>query len=176
MEANAARHPILVANGIRIADASWQQGFNSWPIGLVQWMIPKSRELDYEEWLRRDAEALAHFTPPPRGRYSEESWEHEVLRQYWFARYTHGVELINYATRHDSDRRAAERAVQTLESVVTAGVFVQPQVYKTLGGAYGVLSVHDSTAHAGMIRSFNRYLELAPEASDRAEVRAMMAQ
>src|SRR5262249_27240591 len=87
MDRNAARFPIFVANGIRIPDDSYQRGYNSWPIGLVQWMLPKNRELDYEDWLRRDAEALVRYSPPAPDRYPEDSWEHEVLRQYWFARY-----------------------------------------------------------------------------------------
>lgn len=176
MNANLGRAPIFVANGIRIPDSSYLQGYNSWPLGLVQALISKPTELDLDAWLRRDAEALARFSPPHPGRDPEESWEHEVLRQYWYSRYVLGVELINYASRHDHDLRASRHAVGTLEAVAAAGVFDQPELDKNLGGAYWELSARDSNARAPMVRSFTRYLERVPDAGDRADVQAMMAQ
>jgi hypothetical protein len=145
----------------------------SQPIGLVQWMLPKPRELAFDDWMRRDAQAFARYAPPPAGRYPLESWEHEALRQAWFARYVKGTMLINYAARHGNDRRAAERAVEVLESVRAAGVFFQPELYKNLGGAYWFLSASDSSARAPMTRAFDRYLELVPGASDRVDIEAM---
>jgi hypothetical protein len=129
--------------------------------------------MDFDTWMRRDAEASARYAAPALGADPLESWEHEMLRQYWFARYVHGTMLINYAARHDNDRRAAEGAVRTLESVRAAGVFSQPELYKNLGGAYWFLSASDTTAREPMRRAFDRYLELSPGAADRADIDAM---
>jgi hypothetical protein len=52
-------------------------------------------------------------------------------------------------------------------------VFVQPELFKNLGGAYWFLSASDTTARGPMRRAFDRYLELSPGAPDRADIDAM---
>jgi hypothetical protein len=156
--------PFFGVNGIRIPDHSLDSGFVSWPQGYVEEFLPRERSLPLNVWLQRAESAFAPVAVADLQRYPSDSWEHEVLRQYWQAKHGMAVALYHHAQRRPEQPQSLETALEYFEAIDAQAVEKDPQVLKNMGAAYHLLSLRrNPQAATKMQRAWTRYLRVAPQ-------------
>jgi hypothetical protein len=180
LDANSAR-PIAVVNGLPVTDTRYQESYSAWPVGLVEIVVPKGKELPLETW-RHDSEQIWAQTPYQSwARFEAGTWEHELYRLALTQRYRYGLKLLFYAGQHGNDPAAARLAAGLLEEIAASPVltrkpelFLKPyRLYRHLGLAYQMVSAQDPAARAKMVEAWKKFLhEAAPDEEDAAAIRA----
>jgi hypothetical protein len=162
LQANPQR-PFFGVNGIRIPDHSLDSGFLAWPQGYVEEFLPRRQSLPLGVWLQRAEAAFAPVAVTELQRYPSDSWEHEVLRQYWQAKHSMAVALYQYAQRRPEQPQSLAAAIDYFEAIDAQAVDKDPQVLKNMGAAYHLQSLRpDPRAATKMQRAWTRYLRVAP--------------
>lgn len=161
-DANLKKYPLFFVNRVRVQDESYVKDYRSWPMGFLEQILPIGTGLDYLSWVQRDQQIRNTWDIHPLEAYPLETWEHEVLRQYWLARHTFAVALIHDAPNRAGDRRPLDLAVATLEEITHYPEFATASVYKNLGAAYQALSGIDPSAKQKMKDTWHHYLQIAP--------------
>ncbi len=169
--------PLFVVNNFRLHDNSYASGYVAWPQGFVEQLLPRGEELSYETWLARERAQVDAIEPSSLTSFPLDSWEREVLRQYWIEKESFAAALVNYAHAHEEKRAPIDLAISTMEEIEQETPYPDPQVAKNLGAAYQQLMRFDAAAgKEGMVRAWTLYLaQPMPNDVDVEPIRGMIA-
>lgn len=160
--ANFEKFPLYIMNGLNYNDTSYQDQYTFWPIGLLDWVLPNTQELQLESWIAENNKFTQLLDPASLEKYQPATWEHEILRQYWHRRHMFAVSLMLYARKHTDRLRPTQLAVSILQEILPMPEYTNPMILKNLGSAYEILSQSgDSSARDKMIQTWKQYLEVA---------------
>jgi hypothetical protein len=167
LEANQSRFQIFLVNGWRINDESHEQGFETWPHGLTEQILPKNAPPSIGPFISTNDDLFAKYplsgvTDHPIG-----SWEHELYRLYWRNRYSYGAHLLSFALQGEGNQPLFSKAAENLAPVESAMNRTKPELfvgsavfYKYLGITYQRLHKKEEARAA-----LDKYLAKLPVAS-----------
>ncbi len=160
LDANLPRRPIVVCNR-----TPWlrtlEEGYALAPLGLVEQVLPRGQDPDFERWIRDNDASFARFDPGRAEPFPPSSWEHALAELYWKQYERYGLAVVRAVARRHDDAAAQETAVRVLERLA-ARPTVAPVVLRNLGVAYQFIARRQPDALAPMVRHWRRYLALDP--------------
>eukprot|EP00951_Prasinocladus_malaysianus_P019778 scaffold160505_cov27-Prasinocladus_malaysianus.AAC.1 len=78
----AAGKDVFMAGGWHPEDPTPHSAFYHVPWGLADKVHPVEKPLDFDKWLKKSRSALPKYSLPSSD-YSEDRWEHVMLRDYY---------------------------------------------------------------------------------------------
>jgi hypothetical protein len=160
LDANLPRRPIVVCNR-----TPWlrtlEEAYALAPLGLVEQVLPRGQDPEFEPWIRDNDASFARFDPARAEPFPPSSWEHALAELYWKQYERYGLAVVRAVARRHDDAAAQETTVRVLERLA-ARPTVAPVVLRNLGVAYQFIARRRPDALPLMVRHWRRYLALDP--------------
>ena len=171
------QRPVMVIGHLDDWDQSWEGGYRLVPYGLVHAMIRENKIPSYQEWAKRDGQAMAGYDVVPALRAPEESWENAVAQRVLGMQIARAHMCLLYSSELGNAPEPARQALRLLEDVVakTGGdgalaiaawpglrrLETGPALWKDLGIAYDVLARVDGQDPTRVVLAYQRFVERA---------------
>jgi len=190
MVANPKR-PLVVLDRLETWDQSWKDGYKLASAGLTHPIVPVDQFPTFEQWVERDREAIASYSPLPALRFPAGSWE-QMLGELALNMQSARAQLaLVYSHETGNALAPAHWAVNLLEDILRrAGgspelgvpgetglppLEIHSSIFKNLGIGYQILSNSDAKYASRMTKAWELFVAKAPATdSDLPAVRAYL--
>lgn len=147
--------------------------YELWNVGFTYWLRPAGQRPDAAAY-RRASAVYAAFEPPDARARGLSAWERHLVEQYWKREVDRAERLSLAPVDDESGRELVRLAAEALERLVVRAPDPPLSAWRTLAFAWSKLRPSDPRAAARMVAALRRYLELRPDAPDRAQVEALI--
>jgi len=176
LDGNPSR-PLAIVGRLDDWDQSWKDGYRVVNYGLVRSLVRASESPSYEEWAKRDRQAMGAYDVAPALRAPDESWEKALGQRVLDIQVGRARTALLYAHEGGDAPDPARTAVRLLEDIVAKaggderlgiaawprmrGLHLGPTLWKNLGTAYQILSHSDDSYAARFVVACERFVKLA---------------
>ncbi len=176
LDGNPAR-PLVVIDRLETWDQSWKDGYKLATNGLVYPLVPESKFPTFEQWQKRDREAIDSYDVLPALGAPKGSWEFMLGQLVMTTEGGRAHLALVYSNQAGNAPAPARVAVNLLEDIIakaggdqTLGIrglpglrqlAIGPSVWKDLGIGYEVLSRTNPSYTPRVALAFEKFVERA---------------
>ncbi|XP_034015318.1 transmembrane protein 260 isoform X2 [Thalassophryne amazonica] len=94
---------VVACIGLPEGDPSWERSFSRWPLGVCEYLVPRHRQFNPEEWARRTCNM--YNWSEPHNSFHPGSWERVANEEMWQARMKTAFFLFDLAERMQGEEK-----------------------------------------------------------------------
>lgn len=175
--ANERRSEIFLSNLDANDDRGWEKVYTTWPWGVLNWVVPRDRVMDYPQYVSHTASLLTVLDGDAHRNFAPGTWERVVWNDYWEADHRKARRILAaVAGSKPVDEPSIRLAIGLLEKLIARAPIPTNEMYRNLGIMYSLLLNTDPAAEAQMVKAWRVYLQTnPPDDKDIGEIRKAIA-
>lgn len=173
LDANAGSFKLFMSTTPDGEDSAWTSRYRPWPHGFVDEVLPRRLIPELEPLVRSN---LAAFETMDRSLFELPSltvWERGVVDDYWARQERLGRKFLIYGVEENDHPALLREAARQMERFREISPKLSANFFKNLGYAYVRLSATDPSAAAKMKEAWGRYVDMAGNTTNDADLPAI---